>query len=50
MKRQLTLLGMLLITGASFAQTDRLWSQEFSKSSSETFENKLEFEILNYSV
>ncbi|WP_419488834.1 reprolysin-like metallopeptidase [Chryseobacterium bernardetii] len=41
MKRQLTLLGMLLITGASFAQTDRLWSQEFSKSSSETFENKL---------
>lgn len=41
MKRQLTLLGLLLITGASFAQTDRLWSQEFSKSSSETFENKL---------
>lgn len=41
MKRQLILLGMLLITGASFAQTDRLWSQEFSKSSSETFENKL---------
>ncbi|SHL70520.1 Por secretion system C-terminal sorting domain-containing protein [Chryseobacterium contaminans] len=41
MKRQLTLLGMLLITGVSFAQTDRLWSQEFSKTSSETFENKL---------
>ncbi|WP_160137727.1 reprolysin-like metallopeptidase [Chryseobacterium sp. c4a] len=40
MKRQLTLLGMLLITGVSFAQTDRLWSQEFSKSSSEPFENK----------
>ncbi|UHO40291.1 T9SS type A sorting domain-containing protein [Chryseobacterium capnotolerans] len=40
MKRQLTLLGMLLITGASFAQTDRLWSQEFSRTSSPTFENK----------
>ncbi|AZB11459.1 T9SS C-terminal target domain-containing protein [Chryseobacterium sp. G0162] len=40
MKRQLTLLGMLLITGVSFAQTDRLWSQEVSKTSSGIFENK----------
>ncbi|PWN67059.1 reprolysin-like metallopeptidase [Chryseobacterium oncorhynchi] len=40
MKRQLTLIGMLLITGVSYAQTDRLWSQDSKKSSSEIFENK----------
>lgn len=40
MKRQLTLIGMLLITGVSFAQTDRLWSQNSKKTSSEIFENK----------
>lgn len=40
MKRQLTLLGMLLITGVSFAQTDRLWSPASRKTESETFENK----------
>ncbi|MDN3693253.1 M12 family metallo-peptidase [Chryseobacterium tructae] len=40
MKRQLTLLGMLLVTGVSFAQTDRLWSQEVSKTASQPFENK----------
>ncbi|CAM3027325.1 secretion protein [Chryseobacterium flavum] len=40
MKKQLTLIGMLLITGVSFAQTDRLWSEGSRKSSSEIFENK----------
>ncbi|REC60579.1 secretion protein [Chryseobacterium pennae] len=40
MKRQLTLLGMLLITGVAFAQTDRLWSQEVSRTDSQPFENK----------
>ncbi|WP_172280355.1 reprolysin-like metallopeptidase [Chryseobacterium sp. LAM-KRS1] len=37
MKKQLALVGMLLISGISFAQTDRLWSQ----SSEKTFENVL---------
>ncbi|WP_412850705.1 reprolysin-like metallopeptidase [Chryseobacterium sp. PMSZPI] len=40
MKKQLTLIGMLLITGVSFAQTDRLWSPNSRKTSSEIFENK----------
>ncbi|MGE8524734.1 reprolysin-like metallopeptidase [Chryseobacterium rhizosphaerae] len=40
MKKQLTLIGMLLITGVSFAQTDRLWSEGSRKSASEIFENK----------
>ncbi|TLX27029.1 T9SS type A sorting domain-containing protein [Chryseobacterium indologenes] len=40
MKKQLTLIGMLLITGVSFAQTDRLWSENSRKSSAEIFENK----------
>ncbi|WP_276877839.1 reprolysin-like metallopeptidase [Chryseobacterium joostei] len=40
MKRQLTLIGMLLITGISYAQTDRLWSPNSKKTSSEIFENK----------
>ncbi|MDR4892075.1 MULTISPECIES: reprolysin-like metallopeptidase [unclassified Chryseobacterium] len=40
MKKQLTLIGMLLISGISFAQTDRLWSEGSRKTSSEIFENK----------
>ncbi|WP_228414164.1 hypothetical protein [Chryseobacterium sp. CH21] len=40
MKKQLTLIGMLLISGISFAQTDRLWSEGSRKASSEIFENK----------
>ncbi|MDR3025300.1 reprolysin-like metallopeptidase [Chryseobacterium sp.] len=40
MKKQLTLIGMLLISGISFAQTDRLWSEGSRKTSSEVFENK----------
>ncbi|CAH0202937.1 reprolysin-like metallopeptidase [Chryseobacterium sp. Bi04] len=40
MKKQLTLIGMLLITGVSFAQTDRLWSENSRKNPSEIFENK----------
>lgn len=31
----------MLISGISFAQTDRLWSQTFTKTNSEIFENKL---------
>ncbi|MCP1297892.1 M12 family metallo-peptidase, partial [Chryseobacterium sp. S0630] len=40
MKKQLTLIGMLLISGISFAQTDRLWSEGSKRTSSEIFENK----------
>jgi hypothetical protein len=40
MKKQLSMIGMLLITGISFAQTDRLWSESSRKTSSEIFENK----------
>lgn len=40
MKKQLSMIGMLLITGISFAQTDRLWSEGTQKTSSEIFENK----------
>ncbi len=40
MKKQLTLIGMLFISGISFAQTDRLWSEGSRKASSEIFENK----------
>jgi hypothetical protein len=40
MKKQLSMIGMLLITGISFAQTDRLWSESSTKTSSEIFENK----------
>ncbi|WP_390456350.1 reprolysin-like metallopeptidase, partial [Chryseobacterium sp. Alg-005] len=40
MKKQLSMIGMLLITGISFAQTDRLWSEGSQKASSEIFENK----------
>lgn len=34
------MIGMLLISGISFAQTDRLWSQSSQKSTTEIFENK----------
>ncbi|MEN4760551.1 reprolysin-like metallopeptidase [Chryseobacterium sp. C39-AII1] len=40
MKKQLLMIGMLLITGISFAQTDRLWTEGNRKTSSEIFENK----------
>ncbi|WP_449398160.1 reprolysin-like metallopeptidase [Chryseobacterium wanjuense] len=40
MKKQLSMIGMLLITGISFAQTDRLWSESSRKTTSEIFENK----------
>ncbi|MBK1896513.1 reprolysin-like metallopeptidase [Chryseobacterium paridis] len=40
MKKQLTLIGVLLMTGISFAQTDRLWSQSSQKTSNNVFENK----------
>lgn len=40
MKKQLSMIGMLLITGISFAQTDRLWSEGSRKTTSEVFENK----------
>ncbi|TNV71634.1 hypothetical protein FGO68_gene4999 [Halteria grandinella] len=40
MKKQLTLLGMLFLSGISFAQTDRLWSPGSEKVTSEIFENK----------
>lgn len=40
MKKQLSLIGMLFLSGISFAQTDRLWSADSKKTSSEIFENK----------
>lgn len=40
MKKQLSLLGMLFLSGISFGQTDRLWSQSSGKVTSEIFENK----------
>ncbi|MCP1299662.1 M12 family metallo-peptidase, partial [Chryseobacterium sp. S0630] len=40
MKKKLSMIGMLLITGISFAQTDRLWSEGSKRTSSEIFENK----------
>ncbi|WP_426278226.1 reprolysin-like metallopeptidase [Chryseobacterium sp. S-02] len=40
MRKQLSMIGMLLITGISFAQTDRLWSETSRKTTSEIFENK----------
>lgn len=40
MKKQLTLLGMLFLSGISFAQTDRLWSPGSVKSPSGILENK----------
>jgi hypothetical protein len=40
MKKQLSMIGMLLLSGISFAQTDRLWSEGSKKTGSEIFENK----------
>ncbi|MCE3074437.1 reprolysin-like metallopeptidase [Chryseobacterium gwangjuense] len=40
MRKQLSMIGMLLITGISFAQTGRLWSESSRKTTSEIFENK----------
>ncbi|WP_418123660.1 reprolysin-like metallopeptidase [Chryseobacterium sp. PTM-20240506] len=40
MKKQLSMIGVLLISGISFAQTDRLWSQTSPKTASQVFENK----------
>ena len=40
MKKQLSMIGMLLLSGISFAQTDRLWSEGSQKTISEIFENK----------
>lgn len=39
MKKQLLVIGML-VSGISFAQTDRLWSESSRKTTSEIFENK----------
>lgn len=41
MKKNIFLVGMLIISGISFAQTDRLWTQRSPKSSSPVFENML---------
>ena len=40
MKKQLTLIGVLFMTGISFAQTDHLWSQTSQKEDTNVFENK----------
>ncbi len=40
MKKQLLVIGMLFLSGISFAQTDRLWSSGTAKTNSEIFENK----------
>lgn len=40
MKKQLSMIGMLLLSGISFAQTNRLWSEGSQKTISEIFENK----------
>ncbi|MFP3595469.1 reprolysin-like metallopeptidase [Chryseobacterium sp. SIMBA_029] len=40
MKKQLSMIGMLLISGISFAQTDRLWTESSKRTPSEIFENK----------
>ncbi|MBW7674524.1 reprolysin-like metallopeptidase [Chryseobacterium chendengshani] len=40
MKKQLFVIGMLLLSGISFAQTDRLWSEGNAKTNSPVFENK----------
>ncbi|OCA72664.1 hypothetical protein BBH99_12990 [Chryseobacterium contaminans] len=39
MKKQLLMLGMLVLSGISSAQTDRLWSRRFKESSSSVQEN-----------
>lgn len=40
MKKQLLVIGMLFLSGISFAQTDRLWSAGSAKTNSEILENK----------
>lgn len=40
MKKQLLVIGMLFLSGISFAQTDRLWSEGSAKTNSEVLENK----------
>ncbi|MDH6253722.1 hypothetical protein M2347_003449 [Chryseobacterium sp. H1D6B] len=40
MKKQLSMIGVLFITGISFAQTDRLWTASSQKATSSVFENK----------
>ncbi|HCA09497.1 reprolysin-like metallopeptidase [Chryseobacterium sp.] len=40
MKQQLFMIGMLMMTGITFAQTDRVWSQASLKNSSEVLEDK----------
>jgi hypothetical protein len=40
MKKQLFMIGMLFISGISFAQTDRLWTESSKRTPSEIFENK----------
>nr|WP_315028247.1 zinc-dependent metalloprotease family protein [uncultured Chryseobacterium sp.] len=40
MKKQLLMMGMLALSGISFAQTNRLWAKAPKKISSSTFENK----------
>ena len=39
MKKQLLMMGMLVLSGISFAQTDRLWSRKSQENSSPVFEN-----------
>ena len=45
MRKQLSMIGVLLISGISFAQTDRLWSEGSRKTTSEIFENKSSINI-----
>lgn len=40
MKKQLLVIGVLFVSGISFAQTDRLWSEGSLKTNSEVLENK----------
>ncbi|REC60580.1 propanediol utilization protein [Chryseobacterium pennae] len=41
MKKQLLMMGMLVLSGFSFAQTDHLWTQGVERNSSPVFENML---------
>lgn len=41
MKKQLSMIGMFLMTSISFAQTDRLWTENSQKTTSNIFENKI---------
>jgi len=40
MKKQLLVIGMLFVSGISFAQTNRLWSEGTAKTNSQVLENK----------